>query len=290
MLASAPVERSLDRGATILPMIRHVSCHLAFDTLDQAHLALQVAVARPPEQVDEQLVVTVDGAPFEAREYPEPHGGRVHVLDVPAGTVVVDYTATVDDAGDPAGGPVETVGEAERLLYLRPSRYAESDRLVGFATGEFQQIPHGPELLAAVSSWVGMRLAYVSGSSEPTDGATETLLAGEGVCRDYAHLVVALLRALEVPARLAAVYAPGLDPMDFHAVAEAFVDDAWHVVDATLLAPRASLVRITTGRDAADTAFLSSYGGDIDLRAVEVTAYVDGDLPADDITRLARLA
>ncbi len=135
-----------------------------------------------------------------------------------------------------------------------------------------------------------MRLAYVSGSSEPTDGATETLLAAQGVCRDYAHLVVALLRALEVPARLAAVYAPGLDPMDFHAVAEAYVEGAWHVVDATLLAPRQSLVRITTGRDAADTAFLSSYRGDIELQTVEVAAWVDGDLPMDDIHGLVQLA
>lgn len=269
-------------------MIRHVRSHLELMALDGAHLALQVAVARPPDQVQEQLVVTVDGRPVDVREFAEPHGGRVHVVDVPAGAVVVDYTATVDDP--PAGSLPAPVGEAERLVYLRPSRYAESDRMVGFATGEFQQIPHGAELLAAVSSWVGMRLAYVAGSSEPTDGATETLLAGEGVCRDYAHLVVALLRALEVPARLAAVYAPGLDPMDFHAVAEAYVEGAWHVVDATLLAPRQSLVRITTGRDAADTAFLSSYRGDIDLQVVEVTAYVDGELPSDDITRLVRLA
>ena len=92
------------------------------------------------------------------------------------------------------------------------------------------------------------------------------------MCRDYAHLVVGLLRAMEVPARLASVYAPGLDPMDFHAVAEAWIDGAWHVLDATLLAPRSSLVRIATGRDAADTAFLSSYGGDLELQGDQVQA------------------
>lgn len=269
-------------------MNRHVSARLEFDTLQDAHLALQVAVATTAGDIDERLVVTVDGSPVEVREHAEPHGGRVHVFDAAPGAVVVDYTAVVADPAVPAApAPVD---EAELLTYLRPSRYAESDRMVGFATGEFQQIPHGPELLAAVSSWVGMRLAYVSGSSEPTDGATETLLAAEGVCRDYAHLVVALLRALEVPARLAAVYAPGLDPMDFHAVAEAYVEGAWHVVDATLLAPRQSLVRITTGRDAADTAFLSSYRGDIELQVVEVAAWVDGDLPMDDIHRLVELS
>ena len=72
------------------------------------------------------------------------------------------------------------------------------------------------------------------GSSDPIDGAVDTLLAGAGVCRDFAHLVVALLRAVNVPARVVSVYAPGLYPMDFHAVAEAFVEGQWRVVDGTL--------------------------------------------------------
>jgi transglutaminase-like putative cysteine protease len=91
-----------------------------------------------------------------------------------------------------------------------------------------------------------------------------------------------------VPARLAAVYAPGLEPMDFHAVAEAFVDGGWHVVDATTLAPRSALLRISTGRDAADTAFLSTYGGRVTLESVAVTAVAD-ELPDDDMTELVEL-
>jgi transglutaminase-like putative cysteine protease len=109
------------------------------------------------------------------------------------------------------------------------------------------------------------------------------------VCRDYAHLVIALLRAVNVPARMAAVYAPGCDPMDFHAVAEAYVDGEWRVVDATCLAPRQSMVRIATGRDAADTAFLDNHAGSINLRAMTVTAYVDGELPIDSIDHLVSL-
>ena len=140
-----------------------------------------------------------------------------------------------------------------------------------------------------MSSWVGTKLSYVPGSSGPTDGAVQTLLRRQGVCRDYAHLVVGLLRALDVPARMAAVYAPGLQPMDFHAVAEAIVDGCCRVVDATLLAPRAPLVRIATGRDAADTAFLSTYGGAATLTRIEVMAVLDGDLPGDDVTRLASI-
>jgi len=129
--------------------------------------------------------------------------------------------------------------------------------------------------LEKVSSWVGTRLSYVPGSSDPIDGAADTLLAGAGVCRDYAHLVIALLRAVNVPARLVSVYAPGCHPMDFHAVAEAFVDGQWRVVDATCLAPRQSMVRIATGRDAADTAFLDNHKGSITLNSA-TNAYIMG--------------
>ena len=127
------------------------------------------------------------------------------------------------------------------------------------------------------AAWVGRRLFYLSGWSRPTDGAVDTLLAGQGVCRDFAHLVTAVLRALDVPARTVAVYAPGLTPMDFHSVVEAFVEGQWLAVDAAGLAPRSSLVRIATGRDSTDTAFLSSYTGEISMidgrpRSATVTA------------------
>ena len=128
------------------------------------------------------------------------------------------------------------------------------------------------------------------GSSGPTDGATDTLLGGAGVCRDYAHLVIALLRALRVPARLTSVYAPGCDPMDFHAVVEAYVADDWFVVDATALAPRSSLVRIATGRDASDTALMTIVSGCADLNWSQVTAVADDGLPDDDLDQLVQLS
>jgi transglutaminase-like putative cysteine protease len=246
---------------------------------------LQIAVSGAgPGQLEEAMDVRSDGNPLIVREVGTPQG-RVHVLYPPPGRLEISYRATI--CGDL---PVEPVTEPEHIAYLRPSRYAESDRLGPTAHGEFAGISGASELLAAVSSWVGARLEYVPGSSGPTDGAVDSLLLRRGVCRDYAHLVIALLRALDVPARLAAVYAPGLHPMDFHAVAEAAVDGAWRAVDATLLAPRSTLVRIATGRDAADTAFMSMYGGAADLLEVEVGAVVDGDLPNDDITELVTIS
>ncbi|MHC2186835.1 transglutaminase-like putative cysteine protease [Rathayibacter agropyri] len=256
-------------------MQRDVSVRLTLDVAAPAALVLSVAVAEAYGAV-ETLALSVDGRPLAPREVLDQHGTRLHVLDAPVGHLVVDYSARIRGRLAPLAGE-----EVDRLRYLRPSRYAESDVLWATARAEFAGLS-GQSLLTAVSSWVGTRLAYVAGSSLPTDGAERTLLARRGVCRDFAHLVVALLRALDVPARLAAVYAPGLQPMDFHAVAEAWVEGEWRVVDATTLAPRSSLVRIATGRDAADTAFLGVYGGIATLRELTVSAVADS-LPDDDL-------
>jgi len=261
---------------------RYVSVHLEIEVHEPLEMVLQLAVPDMPGAGPRESLTITGGARFlTATEVVIPGEGRAHVLAVRPGRVLVEYQATVEGRGAAPG-----VSLADRLTYVRPSRYAESDQLVAVAQAEFAGISGAPDLLAAVSSWVGTQLRYVPGSSGPTDGAVHTLLRRQGVCRDYAHLVVALLRALNVPARLAAVYAPGLEPMDFHAVAEAVVDGCWRVVDATLLAPRASLVRIATGRDAADTAFLSTYGGAATLVGTEVMAVLDGQLPEDDVTRL----
>jgi transglutaminase-like putative cysteine protease len=270
----------------VVLLSRRVGAHLELDARQPLAMILKLAVSEMHDAgLDETLAIALDGAPLRAAETVIPGEGRTHVLTVQPGRIVIDYQATVTGQADES-----VVSEADRIIYLRPSRYAESDRLSAVARSEFAGITTAAELLASVSSWVGTRLSYVPGSSGPTDGAVDTLLARRGVCRDYAHLVVALLRALDVPARLAAVYAPGLNPMDFHAVAEAAVDGHWRVVDATTLAPRATLVRIASGRDAADTAFLSTYGGAVELLAISVTAVVDGDLPGDDITRLVSIS
>ncbi|KQM81550.1 transglutaminase family protein [Agromyces sp. Leaf222] len=264
-------------------MQRTVSARIDLTIEDPARLVFMLAVAGGAP--DERLELLANGVALDAAdvlELTDAAGSRLHVVEAPAGSLSLSYSATVD--GQAAAGSDRPLDLVE---YLRPSRYCESDRLGATAVAEFSGL-EGHALLDAVSSWVGTRLAYVPGSSGPSDGAVQTLLAREGVCRDYAHLVIALLRSLDVPARLAAVYAPGLDPMDFHAVAEAYVEGAWHVVDATALAPRSTLLRISTGRDAADTAFLSSYGGFVQLDAITVTATAD-TLPADDIGRLVQL-
>src|SRR5580765_3636475 len=166
----------------------------------------------------------LDGKEIQATEISGEHGNRIHVFDAGVGNLKASYSATIIGRTDPA--PRRDI---DLSMYLRPSRYAEADKFYGFAATEFGNYVDSTTLLEKVSSWVGTRLNYVPGSSDPIDGAVDTLLAGAGVCRDYAHLVVALLRAVNVPARVVSVYAPGLYPMDFHAVAEAFIEGEWRV-------------------------------------------------------------
>ncbi|WP_319434903.1 transglutaminase family protein [Mycobacterium sp. RTGN5] len=266
-------------------MKREVGARLDVEITAPTTLEFQIAVApHPGTSVSEALSFVLDGSPISALEISGVHGNRIHKLDVPVGNLKVSYDATITGRTFPA-----PVTEYDLSMYLRPSRYAEADKFYGFAATEFGDYSDSEDLLEKVSVWVGTRLNYVPGSSDPIDGAVDTLLAGAGVCRDYAHLVVALLRAVNVPARVVSVYAPGLYPMDFHAVAEAYVNGQWRVVDGTLLAPRQSLVRIATGRDAADIAFLDNHKGAINLQWLEVMAIVDGDLPIDSIDQLVSI-
>ncbi len=261
-----------------------MTAHLEVWCDEECEIELQVAVARVPGlEIADQLSVMHQGNELEVAEVPALHHGLQHVVTLPPGLAFINYTATVTGVAQ-----VPAREALDLSTYRRPSRYATSDTFGGFAASEFGHLSD-EELLPTISSWVGTRLQYSPGSSGPSDGASETLLSGAGVCRDYAHLVIALLRALGVPARLTAVYAPGCDPMDFHAVVEAFVGGGWYAVDATALAPRASLVRIATGRDAADTAFMSTLRGNVTLNFTAVSAVADDGLPDDDLYRLVQI-
>lgn len=264
-------------------MQRDVTSRIVLDVTEPSDLLFAIAVSGHYTPNHELFTATLNGAPVAEHEILGPTGSRLHRVASTKGELVIEYSAQIQGAG------AAPVGREHDLLVAQlPSRYAESDVLRPTALAEFAGITDHAELLGAVASWVGTHLSYVPGSSLPTDGAVRTLLARQGVCRDYAHLCVALLRALGVPARLVSVYAPGLFPMDFHAVAEAWVDGEWRVVDATTLAPRSTLVRIASGRDAADTAFLTTISGGVNLLELTVTAVVDV-LPDDDITQLVTI-
>lgn len=265
-------------------MERTVSAALDFRVEGPARIVLAVAAARCRGlQIDETMDISCDGAAISPQEVQDTRNGVLHVFDAEPGFYQVRYDAAVSGYEQD-----DDEGTGALLGNQVPSRYAESDRLFGVAAERFGGVD-GVDLVLAVRAWVQGRTAYVAGSSRPTDGALDTFLLGNGVCRDFAHLAIAVLRARGVPARLVAVYAPGLNPMDFHAVVEAHVEGAWRTVDATGLAPRQSLLRVATGRDAADTSFMTSFGGAVVLNAITVSATVDGALPQDNHTGLVQL-
>ncbi|MEW1834385.1 transglutaminase-like domain-containing protein [Microbacterium sp. NPDC079995] len=252
-------------------MQRVVRAELDLELEGELELILSVAVAAGTPLAHERLQLLREGEELHPTTVTDAAGTRLHRLRVAAGPVQVRYDARVDGPLNPA-----PASDLDTAVYLRPSRYAPSDSVFGQARRQFGGL-RGTDLLAAVEAFVAETVTYSPGLSLGTDSAVTTLATGQGVCRDYAHLVIALLRAMDVPARYVACYAPGLVPMDFHAVAEAWIDGRWLVVDATRLSNRRGLVRIATGRDAADCAFLSYYGANLALRRLVVDAHIDGD-------------
>lgn len=254
---------------------RDVRASVALEVTGDTAFMLAVAPARGVPVTAEELAVRLDGEPVATRELDDLHGTRLRLFETGAGLLEIDYRAEV--VGRAAAAPLDPLDE---VTYLRPSRYVPSDALQPFARENFPG-PAGEDLVRTVTGWVHDRLRYEAAATSPTGGAAETLEAGAGVCRDFAHLTAALLRALDVPARMVSVYAPELLPPDFHAVTEALVGGRWVVADATRLAPREGMVRVATGRDAADTAWLTNTLGDITLERLTVEASADRVLAED---------
>mgnify|MGYP003625589884 CR=1 FL=1 len=144
--------------------------------------------------------------------------------------------------------------------FLYPSRYCQSDKLMTFSFKKFGHMNTVYEKVLAINDWIYSNIEYVLGSTNAQTSAMDTLIERVGVCRDFAHLGIALCRALSIPARYFTGYAYQLSPQDFHACFEAYIDGNWIVFDATRLAPLNGLVKIANGRDAADSAVASIFG------------------------------
>jgi transglutaminase-like putative cysteine protease len=158
------------------------------------------------------------------------------------------------------------------LTYLNPSRYCESDLLARFAYEEFGNLYRGYSRVQAVCNWVCDQLDYTPGSTNGMTTAADVLLQRTGVCRDYAHLAIALCRGIGIPARYVAGYALNLQPPDFHGFMEAFLDGQWYLFDPTRLAFTSGLVRIGVGRDAADVSFATLNG---DARLIDKSVWAN---------------
>lgn len=158
-------------------------------------------------------------------------------------------------------GPLQLASlPATVLPFLFPSVYCPSFKLQQVAKDFCPSTASPYEQVRAVLDWIYQHLTYQSGVSDVTHGAVDTLLARAGVCRDFAHLAIGLLRARSIPARYVTVYAHQLYPQDFHACFEAWLGDRWCLFDATRLAPVNGLIKIASGRDAADVAVANIFG------------------------------
>ena len=168
--------------------------------------------------------------------------------------------------------PVSYPEDPEVLPFLFPSRYAPSDRFSQVALELFGGIESPFAQALAIEDWLFENINYLYGSSNEGTSAEDTFLQRQGVCRDFAHLGIALCRALFLPARYITAYCYQLEPQDFHAAFEVYLDGRWHLFDGTRLVPLNALIKIAVGRDAAETA-VASLSGNIISTGMEIYVY-----------------
>lgn len=196
-------------------------------------------------------------------------GNRYARLRAEPGPLSINYHATIDVLHHVAAP--ETIGEVpvsrlpmSVLNYIYPSRYCESDRLSKLAIREFGHQWQGYSRVEAIRSWVQNHVTFASNTTNSNTSAISTLIEQVGVCRDFAHLMIALCRALSIPARFVTGTDYGADPVlgppDFHAYVEVFLGYRWYIFDPSGTATPMGLVRVGTGRDAADVAFATIFG------------------------------
>jgi transglutaminase-like putative cysteine protease len=173
--------------------------------------------------------------------------------------VTMQVEAQIAVAPDAPQTPIEQLPD-DALLYLLQSRYCPSDKMQEKAREIVGDAQPGYPQVEKIRAWINSHLEYKYGVSDATTDAMDTLAHGAGVCRDFAHVGIALCRSLQIPARMVVGYLHALDPMDLHAWFEAFVGGRWYTFDATQEKPRGGRIVLAYGRDATDVAFISDYG------------------------------
>lgn len=169
---------------------------------------------------------------------------------------LVDVTRHATPLENIPATPVHELS-SQTLTFLRPSRFCQSDLFTSFADQRFGAL-NGGQKIAAIRDWVHSEMSYVPASSNAETTVLDTFAARQGVCRDYAHMVCALARAANIPARYVSAYGINVDPPDFHAVAQVWLDGNWHIVDATGMCDVDQLALIAAGRDAFDVPFMET--------------------------------
>ncbi len=241
----------------------HVSANLEYGIEDAADMLVQIETASLPGQ-------TVTNARFDPGETAHIHriaaedgiGTRVWLHCTEKLVCSFEAEVLIDrPVKDLASLQQDKVFQLphEAVRYLMSSRFCPSEEFHSFAASEFGHLSGGAAV-AEMSNWIQKNFIYTPGSSGPGTTAVDTFVKRRGICRDYAHVMVALARAAAIPARMVSCYGPNVTPPDFHAVAQVWLEGGWHLVDATGMATPDEIAIIGVGRDAADIAFLTSYG------------------------------
>lgn len=235
-----------------------------------ADFAFNEHAANTPNQTISAEQLTLN-QPLLQRMYTDPAtGNRYMYVHAEPGDLRLSYSATIDlmhhfvDPAQIAEIPIRDL-PPEVMGYIFPSRYCQSDRLIKLASSEFGALPQGYGRVLAIRDWVQQRVTFTANSSNSNTSAVDTLIEQVGVCRDFAHLMIALCRAVNIPARFTTGtdYGadPALGPSDFHAYVEVYLGNRWYIFDASGTGIPMGFVRFGTGRDAADVAFATIFGG-----------------------------
>jgi transglutaminase-like putative cysteine protease len=259
-------------------MLIRVRAAATYEMADETFLCLMV---EPPLEgasyrvVEERLVTATATSCAWGRDL---YGNPRRQLVVPKGVFSYEFTATIDSMPN-AAVPIDAIEHApqdlpaEAMGFTLPSRYCQSDQLTRMARSEFGAIAPGGGRVRAIADWVREHVEYRYGTTDSLTSAFDTATERIGVCRDFAHLVIAFCRALGIPARYVSGYALGLEPPDFHGYAQVYLGGSWWNVDAKHEGVRPALIPIATGRDAADVALMTVWGAyTVKEQSVEVKA------------------
>lgn len=240
-----------------------VEASLTYDFATPCEVLLLVEAAHGPDQVVRSEALTF-WPNVDAVRVDDPVTFERRTVFTASGRINALYRARVDIAPRPqdlSAAPAMAIRDlpSDVLPFVRASRYSPSDRLERFARHAFGDLSGGRRVMA-ILAWIAENVTYRAGVSDAGTTAVDTLVDRAGVCRDFTHLVIGLCRAADIPARAVSAYAWKLEPPDLHAIAEVYLGGQWWLVDATGLAPVDGLVRVATGRDAADIAFMTIFG------------------------------
>ncbi len=272
-------ERPRDLDITV-----RVGCSLSYEVTGSASLLLNLRLA-PDTHRSVLFEALALGDGLDPETFVDSHGNRVCRVTLDPGTNCIRHDAIVavsskpDNYGLAPGAPEDVRNLPLGLLrYTLPSRYCESDKLADFAWKTFGHVEHGWPRVQSISRWIHENIEYRYMSGRTDLSAWDVLQRGYGVCRDFAHLAVALNRTFNLPTRYVTGHLPDIgfpsppEHMDFHAYAEVYLAGTWFTTDARFDAPRIGRIRVSCGQDAIDGAFSTIYGA-ASLSYFQVWAY-----------------